>query len=209
MEPRSDSTWLFVGAGAGCLFVVLSMMCLLGALMFYSGGSEAPPPTYVDPYPMPPATLMPPVTALPPPPVVVPPAPPLPPGMTDAVDDRAARVVHATIESVTGTPGVSVGQTCEFNVERRDRDDGAGFWCNAQIVCGGHLLYGGPTAGFFPCTLFTAPVRGVVGSDPTTTAQDRDGAMSIDTVQSHLEIWDDAQGPNGEFRVVAHIDSLE
>jgi hypothetical protein len=49
----------------------------------------------------------------------------------------------------------------------------------------------------------------VVGQDPNTTSQDRDGAMSIDTVQSHLEVWDDATGPSGEFRVGAHIDSIQ
>jgi hypothetical protein len=207
MEPRNDSTWLMVGVGAGCLFVLMTMMCLVAGILFYSSrSSSGPAPVTVGPTPTPPTTwVAPPPTFVPP--TSLPP-PPLPPGTT-APEDLTPRVVHATIASVTGTPGVSVGQTCDFNVERRDRDDGSGFWCNAQIVCGGHLLYGGPTAGFFPCTLFHAPVRGVVGSDPLTTAQDQDAAMSIDTVQSHLEIWDDAQGPSGEFRVIAHIDTLE
>lgn len=208
MERRSDSTWLLVGVGAGCLFVFLSMACVAAAALYYFSTPLADPQGGPTPYPMPtPPSPVPPTPPSLPPTSVAPLAPPPPP--TGPIDDTAPATVHATIETVTGSPGVSVGQTCEFNVERRDRDDGSGFWCNAQIVCGGHLLYGGPTAGFFPCTLFSEPARGVVGTDPNTTAQDRDGAMSIDTTQSHLEIWDDAQGPSGEFRVVAHIDSFQ
>lgn len=206
MEKRSDSTWLLVGVGVGCGFVLLSVSCLaLGALYTCSAPSTPEPPMPTPPpvYPMPP-TPMPPTTMLPPPTSLVPPPPP--PTGIDSTDPRA---ITATVESVSGTPGVSVGQTCEFNVERRDRDDGSGFWCNAQVVCGGHLLYGGPTAGFFPCTLFEAPSRGVVGSDPNTTSQDQDAAMSLDTVQRHLEIWDDARGALGEFRVVARVDSVQ
>ena len=116
--------------------------------------------------------------------------------------------MRATVTSVTGAAVVTTGQSCEFNVERRDRDDGT-FWCNAQIVCGGHLLYGGPTAGFFPCTLYEGPPRHVAGADPTTTREDQDPAMTLSTVDGTLEIWDDASGPNGEFRVVAHVDSVE
>jgi hypothetical protein len=210
VEPRSDSTWLFVGLGVGCGLVLVMMSCVLAGVFLYAGsrargGSTSPtPPPATSVAPPPPSTTLPPLTGMP---SIPPPTTTLVP--VDPTDDRAPRAVSATIQTVTGTPGVSVGQTCEFNVERRDRDDGSGFWCNAQIVCGGHLLYGGPTAGFFPCTLFSAPGRGVVGSDPNTTASDQDAAMAIDTVQSHLEIWDDAQGANGEFRVVAHIDSVQ
>lgn len=207
MERRNDSTWLLVGVGVGCGFVFLTMFCLgTGALYYCSNDTPGtpPPPTY-DPLP-PPTTFAPPSTLLPPP-TLLPPLPP--PPSTGAVDDTAPRTVSATITSVTGSPGVSAGQTCEFTVDRRDRDDGSGFWCNAQVVCGGRLLYGGPAAGFFPCTLFEAPSRGVVGADPNTTQQDRDAAMSLDTVQSTLEIWDDATGPLGEFRVSAHVDGVQ
>jgi hypothetical protein len=201
MEPRNDRTWLLVGVGVGCFFVLVVTFCVATAGLYYFSTQSRPDPIAypqppMDPYPLPPPTsIAPPPTVLPPPPTVA--------------DDGASMAVHATITEVTGAPGVSVGQTCEFNVERRDRDDGSGFWCNAQVVCGGHLLYGGPTAGFFPCTLFYAPSRGVVGSDPNTTATDQDAALSIDSGQSHLEVWDDAGGANGEFRVVAHIDAIE
>jgi hypothetical protein len=207
MEPR-DNRWLIAGFGAGCGFILLASMCSCCLLMYLPGNESAPPPPapIYDPGPVAPTTVPP---VLPPPPMSAPASPPLPSGTSEAPDDRAPRAVSATITTVTGTPGVSTGQTCEFNVERRDRDDGAGFWCNAQIVCAGHLLYGGPTAGFFPCALFSAPTRGVVGSDPNTTAQDGDAAMSIDSQASSLEIWDDAQGPNGEYRVVAHIDTIQ
>lgn len=203
MEPRSDRTWLMVGVGMGCLFVALLVTCVgTGAVFFLMGGerASAPSPTLVSP----PPPIAPPFTGVVPPAPLVPSIPP-----PSAPDDGSAIAVHATISSVTGSPGVSVGQTCEFNVERRDREDGSGFWCNAQIVCGGHLIYGGPTAGFFPCTLFYRPTRGVVGTDPNTTAQDQDAAMSIDTAAGTLEVWDDAQGPNGEMRITAHVDSAQ
>jgi hypothetical protein len=216
MEPRNDNTWLLLGVGLGCGMLVVLLVCagagtflVLRSAPTASGPGNAGGPSPVTTPSYPPPSYPPPV---PPPTIAVPPSvAPLPPTSvaTAGDDDRAPRAVHATIESVTGSPGVSVGQTCEFNVERRDREDGSGFWCNAQVVCGGHLLYGGPTAGFFPCTLFAGPSRGVVGQDPNTTSQDRDGAMSIDTVQSHLEVWDDATGPSGEFRVGAHIDSIQ
>lgn len=217
MEPRSDNTWLFLGVGLGCGMLMVLLVCAGVGTYFLmrSGSASTGPgngagPSYPPAYPPPsyPPLPVPPI----PPTVAVPPsvAPPPPSSVATAGDDdRAPRAVHATIETVTGSPGVSVGQTCEFNVERRDREDGSGFWCNAQVVCGGHLLYGGPTAGFFPCTLFAGPSRGVVGQDPSTTSQDRDAAISIDSVQSHLEVWDDATGPSGEFRVGAHIDSIQ
>jgi len=204
VEPRSDRTWLMVGVGMGCLFVALLVTCAgTGAAFFLMGGerASAPPPTIVSPLPLP--SIAPPSTGVAPP-TLVPIDPP-----PSAIDDGTAIAVHATIATVTGSPGVSVGQTCEFNVERRDREDGSGFWCNAQIVCAGHLIYGGPTAGFFPCTLFYRPTRGVVGADPNTTAQDQDAAMSIDTAAGTLEVWDDAQGPNGEMHITAHIDSAQ
>jgi hypothetical protein len=209
MPERGDNTWLIVGVGAGCGLGLLASCCLLGVVAYLpSSQTRTAPPAPTSAWPGPPTPRGTPVpTALPAPPIV-PPSPPLPSGTSEAPDDRAPRVVHATVTAVTGSPGVSVGQICEFNVERRDREDGSGFWCNAQIVCGGHALYGGPNAGFFPCALFSAPTRGVVGSDPNTTAVDGDAAMSIDSQASTLEIWDDAQGPNGECRITAHIDSV-
>lgn len=117
-------------------------------------------------------------------------------------------MVRATVTAVEGSIGVDVGAECGFAVDRRDRSDGT-FWCNAQIVCGGRLLYGGPEAGYFPCTLFEQPRRDVVGSDPQTHEDDRDAAMSIDTTTGALEIWDDASGELGRFRVRARVDSVE
>lgn len=202
MEPRNDRTWLLVGVGVGCFFVLLSTLCL-GSIGCYACSREttssAPPYVPPDPpdYPPPPTTDVLPPPSLPPPP------------SSTTVEDHPPITVHATITEVSGSPGVTVGQTCEFNVERRDRDDGSGFWCNAQVVCGGHLLYGGPMAGFFPCTLFDSPTRGVVGSDPNTTSVDQDAAFSIDTSQLTMELHDDASGPNGELHVAAHIDTIE
>jgi hypothetical protein len=203
MEPKNDNTWLLVGAAAGCGLLALLLVCGAAGALFWVTARSAPTP--VTPAPMPSPMPMPPSVApsLPPPPLL----PPLPPG-TSGETDTAPRTVRATVTSVTGSPVATAGQSCEFNVERRDRDDGS-FWCNAQMVCGGHLLYGGPTAGFFPCTLYAGPPRNVVGNDPTTTREDQDPAMTLSTIDGTLEIWDDASGPNGEFHLAAHVDSVE
>lgn len=207
MEPKNDNTWLLIGAAAGCGLVMLLLVCGAAGALFFIGARSAPPPvTTPIPVPVPPSPPSFPIP-IPPPPSLPPILPPLPPG-TSGASDTAPRLVRATVSSVTGSPVASSGQACEFNVERRDRDDGT-FWCNAQMVCGGHLLYGGPTAGFFPCTLYEGPPRHVVGNDPTTTREDQDPAMTLSTVDGTLEIWDDPSGPNGEFRLVAHVDSVE
>lgn len=117
-------------------------------------------------------------------------------------------MVHATVRSVEGSLPIDTGAMCAFAVDRRDRPDGT-FWCNAQIVCDGRLVYGGPEAGYFPCTLHEQPRRDVVGGDPQTHAEDGDAAMAIDTVAGSVEIWDDATGDLGRFRVVASVDSVE
>lgn len=144
-----------------------------------------PSPTLPNPTPFPPPTG----PALPPPPSF---APPL--------------LVRATIESVEGASPVAVGTTCEFTVEKQPSpDQPSGYWCRTQIVCGGRLLYGGPTAGYFPCTLGEGSARTVVGQDPETTSVDTDGSMMIDTSTSMLTIGDDAAGVFGTYAVRARI----
>jgi hypothetical protein len=78
-----------------------------------------------------------------------------------------------------------------------------------QITCGSRLLYGGADAGYFPCVLYDGARRDVVGSDPSSTVEDRDAAMSLNTIGGSLEIHDDASGPNGAMRVLAHVDTIE
>ena len=74
--------------------------------------------------------------------------------------------------------------------------------CNAQVACGGALLYGGPGAGFFPCAV--APPH-VSGADSQTSSADRDGAMQIDTARGILAVQDDALGPRGAFALNARV----
>ncbi len=207
-EPR-DPLPIVLGciAGLGCGGAIL-VIGIAGALFY---GASSGPPSVTSPPPVVPSVPMPvpipPSTPLPPPPVL--PTPPTaPPGALAPPSDMAPRLVHATVTEVSGAPlGVAVGASCDFNVEREDAPDGT-FACNAQVVCGGRLLYGGPGAGYFPCTLYLGPPRHVVGADLNTTTADHDGAMSLDT-HGTLELWDDATGPNGEFRVVATVQSVE
>ncbi len=125
---------------------------------------------------------------------------PPPPAMQPDV-----RTVSATVTATTGAAPVAVGTTCQFVVERHPRPDPPGFWCRAQISCGGVLLYGGPSAGFFPCELYEQPRRDVVGRDDDTTAADTDAAMSLDTRQGTLSIRDDTSGPHGVYSLEARV----
>lgn len=212
MTERSSALPGLLGCltGLGCGMVLLAGC--VASWLFLADGSPAPPdidtPPYVPPYvPPAPPPVPPGGPLLPPPPIVPPTIPPAPPGALAPASDTAPRLVRATVTEASGSAGIAVGAMCEFHVERTDNSDST-FACNAQIVCGGRLLYGGPGAGFFPCTLYEGPPRHVVGADENSTSGDNDGAMRLDTHGS-LEIWDDSTGPNGEFRVVAHVDSVE
>jgi hypothetical protein len=120
----------------------------------------------------------------------------------------APRRVVATVTSVTGAAPVSPGSACDFAVSRAPRGDGT-FWCNAQVTCGGQLLYGGPNAGFFDCTLYDQPTRHVVGGEGNTTQHDGDAAMQLDTLQGILTVTDDAMGRFGAFSVTAAVQSVQ
>jgi hypothetical protein len=118
------------------------------------------------------------------------------------------RVVRAEVVRVEGKAGVRLSDKCEFLVRRRTKEDQS-FECNAQVLCGDKLLYGGPGRGFFPCTLFEGQRRDVVGSDGATTAQDQDAALYLDTRSGVLRIWDDDHGLHGQFRVEADVLSVQ
>jgi len=137
---------------------------------------------------------------------VVGPAVPLVPGTPGAGTDL--RRVRATVTESSGLADVPVGASCQADVTRHDREDGT-FWCNAQITCGARLVYGGADAGFFQCMLYEGARRDVVGSDAATSSEDRDAAMSLNSVGGTLEVWDDGTGSSGEFRLRARVDAVE
>jgi hypothetical protein len=202
---RSNES-LWIGVGVGCSLLILCGLCILGAgaVWMVRAAPVAPPPPSWAPPPPTTGTAPPPITPPTTPPIVGP-AAPIGPGGTAGTDLRRVR---ATVTEVSGLSDVSVGATCSADVTRHDRDDGT-FWCNAQITCGSRLLYGGADAGYFPCVLYDGVRRDVVGSDPSTTVEDRDAAMSLNTIGGSLEIHDDASGPNGAVRLLAHVDTIE
>ena len=104
--------------------------------------------------------------------------------------------------------GGRLSDKCEFLVRRRTKEDSS-FECNAQVLCGDKLLYGGPGRGFFPCTLYEGQRRDVVGTDGATTAQDQDAALILNTRSGVMRIWDDEHGQLGAFRVEAEILSVQ
>jgi hypothetical protein len=128
--------------------------------------------------------------------------------LEDVTSDVQPRQVRAEVTRVQGARVVSLGDRCEFLVERRMRDQSS-FYCNAQVVCGGKLLYGGPDRGYFACRLFEGDRRDVVGGDPNTTGSDQDAAIQLDTRNGLLRIWDDAKGPLGAFEIEAEVFSVQ
>jgi hypothetical protein len=134
--------------------------------------------------------------------------------ISDAPREQAALLVappltvRAEVTRVAGSAGVRPGESCHFLVEQRPRD-ARSFYCNAQVMCGGKLLYGGPDRGFFSCRFYEGERRDVEGADPSTTREDKDGAISLDTRSGVLRLWDDASGSNGAFEVEAEVLSAQ
>jgi hypothetical protein len=116
--------------------------------------------------------------------------------------------VRAEVTRVAGNGIVRPGESCHFLIEQRQRD-ARSFYCNAQVMCGGKLLYGGPERGFFPCRFYEGERRDVVGADPSTTREDKDSGFTIDTRSGVLRVWDDASGPHGAFDVEAEVLSAQ
>jgi hypothetical protein len=116
--------------------------------------------------------------------------------------------VRAEVTRVVGAAVAQLGEACQFLVEQRPRDEGS-FYCNAQVLCGGKLLYGGPDRGFFACRFYEGERRDVIGTDPNTTREDKDGALSLDTRSGVLRVWDDPSGPHGAFELEAEVLSAQ
>jgi hypothetical protein len=203
-EGEKDNTALYVLLGcAGLLVLGLCAATGVGVWMVMEQASSAPPVAY----PMPPGPVPGPTVPTPPPPVAPSPFPPTPgPALPPPPSFAPPMLVRATIDSIEGASPVAVGTACEFTVERQPSpEQPSGYWCRTQIVCGGRLLYGGPSAGFFPCTLGEGTPRTVVGQDVETTSVDTDASMTIDTSTATLTIRDDSAGPFGAYGVRARI----
>lgn len=112
--------------------------------------------------------------------------------------------IRAEVTRTSGAQLTRAGEICEFLVEQRQRDESS-LYCNAQITCSGKLLYGGSERGYFPCRFDDGDEREVVGNDPTTTKEDKDPALHLDTRAGVLHIWDDESGPYGSFDVEAEV----
>jgi hypothetical protein len=103
------------------------------------------------------------------------------------------------------------GDSCAFLVEQRRRD-AQSYYCNAQVMCGGKLVYGGPDRGYFSCRFYQAEGGqhgDVIGNDPTTTHEDRDSGLYLDTRAGVVRVWDDASGVHGAFELEAEVLSVQ
>ncbi|MEM9069910.1 MAG: hypothetical protein AAGE52_15465 [Myxococcota bacterium] len=190
-QPQNNTViWVLIGC-AGLLVLGLCVATGIGVWMYMGQDSTVvtTPPAYPQPQPIPQPG---PGPALPPPPTM----------------DVSPRMVTASVSSVGGSAPVQAGASCGFAVERHPHPDPPGYWCRAQIVCNGLLLYGGGNSGYFPCSLHDQPRRDVVGRDEQTTAQDTDASMILDTQQGTLTIRDDASGPHGAYTLEARITAV-
>jgi len=133
---------------------------------------------------------------------------PVGPLLGAAEQPQQPQQVRAEVTHVQGNPVVRPGDRCEFLIERRVRPNEP-LYCNAQVVCGGRLLYGGPDRGYFACKLYDDERRDVVGSDANTTSADQDSAIHLNTREGVMRIWDDEHGPLGQFVVEAEVLSIQ
>lgn len=199
---------------AGCGLLLLVGICSLGGVgmwlameqgqqdPFAGPGGFGPAP---DPTPAPRARPRPPPAAPSPSPSPSPSPAPAPSGPSGP--SEPPRVVVATVTSVDGSRPVREGTTCGFTVERHPRDP-SGYWCRTQVVCGGKLLYGGPRAGYFPCTWHRGGSKDVVGGEDGTTSEDSDAAFELDTRNDTVTIRDDDTGTHGAYRLQARVDRV-
>ena len=118
--------------------------------------------------------------------------------------DLGPRKFDAVVTAVSGSAPVSVGAGCSVQIVGAPLAQGL-YWCNAQLFCGGRLLYGGASAGYFDCSLSGPPGRHVLGHDQQTTAADSDAAFAVDTVGALLRVRDDANGMYGTYSIDARI----
>ena len=192
--------WLLLGCGG----LLLAGLCLVppGVIFLAWQGDDSPEVTPTDPAIDP---AIDPATAPVPPPSTPLPGPANPPPPDPGTTSARNVVVRITESNVSG---VAVGSTCSFPVTRHDRPDGT-FWCRAEVRCGGQLLYGGGTAGYFDCTLYEQPQRHVVGQDFGTSGSDTDAAFRIDTLRAEMEIRDDPRGRLGAFLVRGTVTSVQ
>jgi hypothetical protein len=125
-----------------------------------------------------------------------------------APDTLTPIAVRAEVTRVSDGQVVRPGQRCDFLVQQKVRHDGS-YECNAQVMCGSKLLFGGPERGYFPCRITDGVRRDVVGLDPSTSRRDSDPAFKIDTHLGILSLWDDETGELGAFRLEAEILSVQ
>jgi len=193
---RKGNGMIWVAAGCGALLLLTLCAGLGGAFFMYAGVRAPGPDDRANPDQAYPAQPSGPSTG-----PMMPSNPGTSPGATDSVE------VNATVTVVTGSRPVPENAICSFRVERHERSQGR-YWCRTQAVCGGRLLFGGATAGYFPCTFSGGASPSITGGDPDTTSSDNDASFAIDTNDSRVIIRDDASGPNGQYSLIAHIDSL-
>lgn len=180
-EQRGNGLlWTLVGCGA-LLFVGLCVAMGVGAYLFVRDGAPGlndRPAVGPQPQPTP-----------------VQPMPQVPSPQTGPSFVRVADVTQ-----VTGTLSGRVNGTCQVVVEQSQGN----LNCRATITCDSILVYGGGSAGYFPGRIDVAR-QSVSGADTATTANDNDGAMTIDTDARTLEIRDDSTGSLGEFTLRATL----
>ena len=139
------------------------------------------------------------------------PIPPPGPAVPQIPPPSSSLQVMATIVSNTDSKP-SVGERCTFRVEEiANPDQVSGYWCHTRFRCGGRDIYGGPSNGYFPCTITRSSGTSraeIVGQDSETTATDTDASFELNTVAGTLAIADDSTGALGTFKLVAKIDDV-
>lgn len=101
-----------------------------------------------------------------------------------------AATLVGTVTAVRGVEGVAVGERCTLRVSPVPRGT---YNCRLRLQCGARLVYGAGASGYTRCAVDGAgPVR---ASDPRTTGEEGDPALTLDLPRGALHLWDDDPGP--------------
>jgi len=179
-------TWIAVGCGGFILLGVVGTCVGPGifAMMFMDGLAGMGP---VAPA-MPPGAIAPGTAGL-----ELPPAPgPLTPIGASTVVASGRRSYSLQVTEATEVEGVSVGDSCEFDVERLPRGGGS-YWCRTEVSCGEVALYGGPGQGYFDCTFPESEYDHLQAYDYSMRDDDGDASFTID-YDGNLAIRDHIDG---------------
>jgi hypothetical protein len=121
------------------------------------------------------------------------------PGAAVGVEGYILRSGSATVQSVSGLAGVTVGSQCSYT---QYQITSSTLDCRWNVTCGGYVVYGLGTGGYQRCQDPAWPA-GTLMFDPNTSISDQDPSFSFNA--STISINDDLSGRNGTYSLTLTV----